>query len=272
MATLAAMGRRQITADDPRAGDVQALLQRHLEFAHATTPPEGVHALDTGGLLDPAVTFFSLRQDDELIAIGALKELDARHGEVKSMHTAAAARGSGAGRAMLAHIIGVAAQRGYERLSLETGSMAAFGPARALYASAGFTLCGPFGALPAECHEHVHDPRGPAGPSRPAAAVRAGCGAETACGRGGSAPAGSARRQRLPARQPAQKWLPDIELPPTTPKPCSANTIPATVSTVPMSTSHPLSKCLSFRRALQRHNARFPGQVHRCRRRKWHAS
>jgi putative acetyltransferase len=144
MATLAAMGRRQIAADDPRAGDVQALLQRHLEFARATTPPEGVHALDTGGLLDPAVTFFSLRRDDELIAIGALKELDARHGEVKSMHTAAAARGSGAGRAMLAHIIGVAAQRGYERLSLETGSMAAFGPARALYASAGFTLCGPF--------------------------------------------------------------------------------------------------------------------------------
>lgn len=140
------MGRRQITADDPRATDVQALLRRHLEFAHATTPPEGVHALDTGGLLDPAVTVFTLRQDGELIAIGAVKELDARHGEVKSMHTAAAARGSGAGRAMLTHIIGVAAGRGYERLSLETGSMAAFGPARALYASAGFTVCGPFGA------------------------------------------------------------------------------------------------------------------------------
>src|SRR5580704_6143056 len=126
MATLAAMARTEIAADDPRAGDVQALLRRHLEFAHATTPPEGVHALDTGGLLDPAVTVFSLRRDRELIAIGALKELDPRHGEVKSMHTAA--------------------ERGYERISLETGSMAAFGPARALYASAGFTLCGPFAA------------------------------------------------------------------------------------------------------------------------------
>jgi len=164
---------------------VQALLQRHLAFARATTPPEGVHALDTGGLLDPAVTFFSLRRDDELIAIGALKELDARHGEVKSMHTAAAARGSGAGRAMLAHIIGVAAQRGYERLSLETGSMAAFGPARALYASAGFTLCGPFaGYQPSATSTFMTlavqpGPAGPgparsgpgAGPGRPAAAA-----------------------------------------------------------------------------------------------------
>jgi putative acetyltransferase len=140
------MSRTQIAADDPLTADVQALLRRHLEFAHATTPPEGVHALGTDGLLDPAVTLFSLRRDGELIAIGALKELAARHGEVKSMHTAAAARGSGAGRAMLEHIISVAARRGYERLSLETGSMAAFGPARALYASAGFKLCGPFAA------------------------------------------------------------------------------------------------------------------------------
>ena len=140
------MGRTEIATDDPRTADVQALLRRHLEFAHATTPPEGVHALDTAGLLDPAVTVFSLRRDGELIAIGALKELDQRHGEVKSMHTAAAARGSGAGRAMLAHLLSVATERGYERLSLETGSMAAFGPARALYASAGFTLCGPFAA------------------------------------------------------------------------------------------------------------------------------
>jgi putative acetyltransferase len=140
------MAETRIAADDPRAADVQALLQRHLEFAYATTPPEGVHALGLDGLTDPAVTVFGLRRDSELVAIGALKELDERHGEVKSMHTAAAARGSGAGRAMLAHIIGVATARGYERLSLETGSMPEFEPARALYASAGFTVCGPFAA------------------------------------------------------------------------------------------------------------------------------
>jgi putative acetyltransferase len=147
-ATLARVAGQEIAREDPRAADVQALLQRHLEFARATTPPVYVYALDTDGLLDPAVTLFGLRRDGELLAVGALKRLDERHGEVKSMHTAAAARGLGAGRAMLAHLIAVARQRGYTRLSLETGSMAAFVPARSLYASAGFTECGPFGGYP----------------------------------------------------------------------------------------------------------------------------
>jgi putative acetyltransferase len=143
------MADEDIVHADPGTADVQALLQRHLEFARSTTPPEHVYALDTDGLLDPAVTLFGLRRDGELLAVGALKQLDERHGEVKSMHTAAAARGRGAGRAMLAHLIAVARQRGYARLSLETGSMAAFAPARSLYASAGFTECGPFGSYPA---------------------------------------------------------------------------------------------------------------------------
>jgi putative acetyltransferase len=133
-----------IAVDDPRAADVYALLERHLEFARATTPPEDVHALDLDGLLDPAVTFCSARRGDELLAIGALKELDATHGELKSMHTAAAARRTGVGRAMVDHLLGLARTRGYERVSLETGAMEAFEPARALYESSGFTTCGPF--------------------------------------------------------------------------------------------------------------------------------
>ena len=137
-----------IAVDDPRAADVRALLQRHLEFARSATPPEHVHALDVDGPLEAAVTFYGLRQDGSLLAVGALKQLDDRHGEVKSMHTAEAARGRGAGRAMLDHLIGVARERGYTRLSLETGSMAAFEPARALYASAGFSQCAPFAAYP----------------------------------------------------------------------------------------------------------------------------
>lgn len=125
--------------------DVRELLERHLEFAHSHSPPEDVHALDGGSLLDPAVTFFSYRQRGELLAVGALRQLDAGHAELKSMHTAQAARGRGIGRAMLTHLIGVARERGYHQLSLETGSMAAFAPARTLYASAGFIPCGPFG-------------------------------------------------------------------------------------------------------------------------------
>lgn len=135
-----------IDIDDPRAADVYALLERHLDFCRATSPPEDVHALDLDGLLDPTVAFYSVRRDGELVAIGALKQLDAVHGELKSMHTAAAARGQGAARALVDHLLGVARDRGYVRVSLETGSMDAFVPARTLYETAGFTSCGPFGS------------------------------------------------------------------------------------------------------------------------------
>ena len=135
----------QISVEDPRTPDVVALLERHLSFADSHSPPEDVHALDVDGLLDPAVTFFSLRADGELLGVGALKVLADSHGEVKSMHTAEAARGRGVGRAMLEHLLDVARDKGLRRVSLETGSMAAFAPARALYASAGFTECEPFG-------------------------------------------------------------------------------------------------------------------------------
>jgi putative acetyltransferase len=134
----------EISVDDPRARDVRALLERHLAFTNATSPPEDMHALDVDGLLDPAVTFFSFRRDGELLGVGALKQLDAGHAELKSMHTTAAARGRGIGRAMLAHLVGVARDRGCSRVSLETGSMPAFAPARSLYASAGFIPCEPF--------------------------------------------------------------------------------------------------------------------------------
>jgi putative acetyltransferase len=134
----------QIAIDDPQAADVRALLQRHLTFARTHTPPQDVHALDSGGLLDPAVTFYSCRQDGSLLAVGALKQLDSQHAELKSMHTAQEARGRGIGRAMLNHLIGVARDRGCRQVSLETGTMAAFAPARSLYASAGFMPCGPF--------------------------------------------------------------------------------------------------------------------------------
>jgi putative acetyltransferase len=134
-----------ISIDDPRTPDVRALLERHLEFANLHSPPEDVHALDVDGLLDPALTFFSARRDTgELLGVGALKQLDARHAELKSMHTALAARGRGVGLAMVAHLIGVARDRGVRRVSLETGTMAAFAPARALYGSVGFRQCAPF--------------------------------------------------------------------------------------------------------------------------------
>jgi putative acetyltransferase len=134
-----------ISVDDPRAADVRALLDRHLAFAHEVTPVGHVHALDVDGLVDPAVTFLSARLDGILVGIGALKQLDESHGELKSMHTIDTARGQGVGRALVEHLLSIAAERNYRRVSLETGSMDAFAPARALYASLGFTRCAPFG-------------------------------------------------------------------------------------------------------------------------------
>lgn len=136
----------QIAADDPRAADVQGLLAAHLAFAHEQTPLENIHALDIEALLDPAISFFSYRAGGQLLAVGALKQLGAGHAEIKSMHTAQAARGRGIGRAMVTHLLGVARARGVRQVSLETGTTAAFAPARALYTSAGFVPCGPFGS------------------------------------------------------------------------------------------------------------------------------
>ncbi len=133
-----------IAVDDPRKPDIRALLERHLAFSRSETPPEHSFALDVDGLLHPSITFFSCRTASELLGVAALKELDGEHGEVKSMHTAAAARGHGVGRAMLNHLLAVARSRGYRHVSLETGTTPGFAAARALYESSGFTDAEPF--------------------------------------------------------------------------------------------------------------------------------
>lgn len=138
------MGAFVVGVDDPHRVDVQGLLEGHLAFARRHSPPEGVHALDVAGLSAGNVTFFSIRDDGELLGVGALKQLDELHAELKSMHTAVVARGRGVGRAMLEYLVAVARARGCIRVSLETGTMAAFAAARSLYAAAGFVECEPF--------------------------------------------------------------------------------------------------------------------------------
>ena len=139
------MGSFVIEVDDPRRDDVRALLEQHLLFAAGNTPPENIHALPVDDLVDPTITFFSVRADGELLGIGAVKQLDPGHVELKSMHTAAAARRRGVARALVDHLVEVAAARGASRVSLETGTAEAFEPARSLYAGMGFVPCGPFG-------------------------------------------------------------------------------------------------------------------------------
>lgn len=134
----------EIVVDDLSGGEVHELLREHLRGMHVHSPPESVHALDLDGLRQPGITFWTVREGGELLGCGALKELDAAHGEIKSMRTAAAHLRKGVARRMLAHILAEARRRGYRRVSLETGSAEAFRPARRLYESFGFAYCGPF--------------------------------------------------------------------------------------------------------------------------------
>ena len=128
--------------------DVQQLLALHVAAMQAASPPEACHVLPEAGLAEPGITFVTARAGGQLLAIGALKELDSTHGEIKSMRVAPAALGKGAGKAMLDHLLGLARNREYSRVSLETGSTEEFAPALRLYERAGFTPCAPFGGYP----------------------------------------------------------------------------------------------------------------------------
>ncbi len=141
-----------IEIDDLSRPQVHALLEEHLANMYQLSPPEQVFALDLSELQSADITFWSVWDGGNLIGCGALKELSPTHGEVKSMRTPAAARKQGAGRAVLEHITSVAKQRGYAKLSLETGTHAAFEPAHALYRSHGFAVCGPFGSYRRDPH------------------------------------------------------------------------------------------------------------------------
>jgi len=133
----------RIEVDDLTRPQIHALLSEHLRNMYAVSPPQSVHALDLQSLRNPGITFWSAWEGTQLMGCGALKELDPRHGEMKSMRTPEALRRRGAGRAILTHIIAVARARGYQRLSLETGSSDFFHPARRLYRRFGFRDCAP---------------------------------------------------------------------------------------------------------------------------------
>jgi putative acetyltransferase len=134
----------QIGEDDLTGKQIIRLLQDHLDHMYEITPPESVHALDVQALRSPAVTFWSAWEDDELLGCGALKELDPKSGEIKSMRTPEAHRGKGVASRILEHIIQQAERRAYDRLYLETGAMPEFAPARALYLRYGFEYRGRF--------------------------------------------------------------------------------------------------------------------------------
>ncbi|MGF7047322.1 putative acetyltransferase [Paenibacillus sp. DS2015] len=133
-----------IKIDDLNGSEVAELLGEHLQSMALHSPPESIHALNLEELKKPEITFWSVWEQDQLIGCGALKELDGQHGEIKSMRTATLHLRKGVAKRLLEHIIEEAKRRGYRRVSLETGSMEAFEPAKRLYASVGFQYCEPF--------------------------------------------------------------------------------------------------------------------------------
>ena len=140
-----------IKIDDLQGSEIHELLREHLQSMSQHSPAESVHALDVEGLRKPGITFWTVWENGELLGCGALKELDPRHAEIKSMRTSSSHLRKGVARTLLNHILEEAKRRGYSRLSLETGSMEAFEPARQLYAGFGFTYCEPFA-------DYVEDP------------------------------------------------------------------------------------------------------------------
>jgi putative acetyltransferase len=135
-----------IKVDDLLGPEIAVFLEEHIRDMRSVSPPESKHALDLAGLRKPEITFWTAWDEDRLVGCCALKELDPLHAEVKSMRVAASARGKGIGSALVRHVIHEAKTRGYQRLSLETGAMPFFQPARTLYGKFKFISCGPFGS------------------------------------------------------------------------------------------------------------------------------
>lgn len=134
----------RIVEDDLTGIEMQALLEHHAQGMAANSPAGACHYLDLSGLQAPEVTVWSIWDTGSLAGCGALREIDSTHGEIKSMRTADEHLGKGVGRQMLDHIVAIAQERGYDRLSLETGGSPAFAAALHLYESSGFERCGPF--------------------------------------------------------------------------------------------------------------------------------
>lgn len=140
----------QIRVDDLQGPEVASLLRAHLDYAETHSPPRSIHALDLDALRSAEITFWTAWDGGILLGCGALRELESLHGEIKSMHSAAEHRRRGVAAGLLTTILDAARRRSYRRLSLETGSMEGFAPARALYSRFGFAEAATFGSYVAD--------------------------------------------------------------------------------------------------------------------------
>ncbi|MDC1178062.1 GNAT family N-acetyltransferase [Candidatus Pelagibacter sp.] len=124
--------------------EVHELLTKHFIELRAVSPEDSCHVLDIAGLKDPAIKFWSLWDENNLMGSGALKFLDKNHGEFKSIRVADKFRGKENGLKVINHLINEAKKLNIRRLSLETGAGDFFLAARKLFLKCGFETCEPF--------------------------------------------------------------------------------------------------------------------------------
>lgn len=134
----------RIKIDDLKGSEVIGLLEEHHQDMLLHSPPESIHALDVKSLQTSDVTFWSAWVDSELAGCGALKQLTTSHAEIKSMRTSQHFRRKGVAAQLLQCILNHVKDQNFSQISLETGSMDAFIPARKMYEKYGFIYCQPF--------------------------------------------------------------------------------------------------------------------------------
>ena len=123
---------------------VNELLTKHFIELRNASPEGSAHVLDIPSLKIPSIKFWSLWDEENLFGCGALKFLDKKHGEFKSIRVHDDFRDKGNGIKVINHLIDKAKKLKVKRLSLETGAGIFFNPARKLFNQCGFKACEPF--------------------------------------------------------------------------------------------------------------------------------
>ena len=124
--------------------EVNELLTKHFIELRAASPQGSAHVLDIPGLKVSSIKFWSLWEDEKLLGCGALKFLDQKHGEFKSIRIHDNFRNKGNGIKVIKHLFGEAKKLDIKRISIETGAGQFFKPAKKLFKRCNFKPCEPF--------------------------------------------------------------------------------------------------------------------------------
>jgi putative acetyltransferase len=137
---------KRVAPDSPGARTLIALSD---EYLIALYPPEVTFLESIEALLKPNVCFVGIEAGGELVACGAVKQMedDPAYGEIKRVFVLPDHRGRGHARSIMLALESELRQMGIALARLETGISQP--EALGLYEALGYRLRGPFGAYPA---------------------------------------------------------------------------------------------------------------------------